>query len=379
MKQSFLIILLLCIWSCKKDPPSTASSTRLGDDTIIAPDQFKASKKQRNRESASVAILKVNDLKRKVLDSPSDAKSHKQLSELYGRMGQNKSALKHLRYARSAKGLTQKEKVSLAQLYTEVNQASQAAVIYNGLIKQDPQNWRLRNDIANVYRKEKQYNKALSIIEKILRAQKDNIFAMHTMSHIYADQKNFDMAELILQKARKLNPKNAETWNQIGILYQAKGNHTQAQKAFLVATQKNPQLVEPKLNLAQYYITHHDHNNAVKIYSDILQIEPLQLIAMYHLGVSSAALGLEDEAHNKFSQLLQLAPEHQEGLFAMGILNHYNMQDGQKALKYYRKYIALNPGLSSKHEVFNHMKRAEKMPPKIKPGTDNPSNGANKE
>ncbi|MCB1198431.1 MAG: tetratricopeptide repeat protein, partial [Deltaproteobacteria bacterium] len=363
MKKIIPILLVPIFFHGCKEAPSTLSQSN--EKKIIAPDQFQPSQRRVKQEGYSEVAYQINLHKQKVLDNPSDKRAHLVLATYYHRMGKMQQAIKHFEHADLVEPLEESKKLLLAQLYAQNNQLDKALNIYNIYTKKYPTSWKLKNDIANVYRKQQQYQKALDIVEQLLREKKDNIFAIHTLANIYADQKKYDLAELTLHRARKLNPKNAETWNQLGVTYVHIGYREEAQKSFLAATSRNPQLIQPKMNLAQSYIDHHDYNNAAKLYKDILSIEPLELTAIYHLGVSSAALGLDDAANESFIGMVKIDPQNAKAMYALGILNQYHMQDGQKAVQYYNRFIALSPGLSKQHEVFTHLKKKKKMPPKV--------------
>lgn len=364
MKKQIAIALMLAGMIGCKDAPSTLERN---ENKIVAPDQFKPTKKKAARESISEVAYQLKFRNQQVLDNPNDRKSHQILATYYKRMGKNIEAATHLEAANRVEALNENDMLMLAQLYAQTNKLRNALGIYQRFLKKYPDSWKVKNDIANIYRKQKQYSKALQIVEALIKERKDNIFAMHTLANIYLDQGRYDLAELTLHRARKLNPKNAETYHQLGLVYAKKDFRDESQTAYLAATQRNPQLLEPKLTLAQTFIDHYDFNNAVKLYRDILEIEPLQLTAHYHLGVSSAALGLEDEAQEYFLNVLRLDPTNKDIMLALGIFYQYHVQDGPKAVKYYQRFIKLNPGLSSKHEVYKHLTFAKKMPPKNPP------------
>lgn len=359
-------MVLTFVAGCKMQKPSTLS--REDEAKIIAPDQFQPSQRQK-RESISEVAYQIQTRKQNILDNPKDDRSHLILASYQKRLGNDKEAISHYEHANLIKSLPEQEELALAQLYAKNGKLDQALTIYTKYQKKYPNNWRLRNDIANVYRKQKNYASALSIVEGLLKEKNDNVFAMHTLSLIYMDQKKYDLAELTLQRARKLNPKNAETWNQLGLTYQKRDMRDEAHKSFLAATERNPQLLEPKMNLAQTYISHHDYSNASKLYLDILNIDPLNLTAIYHLGIAHAALGQDEEAEKAFLNILKLDPTNRDIMYPLGLFYQYNMQDGQKAVRYYQRFISLNAGLPKNHEVYRNMQFAEKMPPKAAPVT----------
>jgi hypothetical protein len=75
-----------------------------------------------------------------------------------------------------------------------------------------------------------------------------------------------------------------------------------------------------------------------------------------------------EEAEKIFLSILQIDPFHADSAYHLGMLYHFYMQDGEKAVEYYNRFTGMSKTkVPPTHPVFANIAAAKKLPPKNPP------------
>lgn len=130
-----------------------------------------------------------------------------------------------------------------------------------------------------------------------------------------------------LQKAAQISPKDAEVWFNSGQLYAKSGNQNQAIAALTKAVGPD---VDPKLDvkneydayfaLGEAYAANSDPNQAMKEFLTASQLQPLNAVPLYNMGVLQEQAGLRADAQTSYRSALKLDPNNAQIQMALGLL-----------------------------------------------------------
>lgn len=123
----------------------------------------------------------------------------------------------------------------------------------------------------------------------------------------------------------------------------AAGQTAQAERAFLALTQSNPELGGPHAGLGQIYLQAGKSAEAVLQFEAAVRANPKQPAVLNQLGVAYRQHGQFDKARQTYEQAIAMAPDYAVPMLNLGILNDLYLDDSQRALELYERYLLLTP------------------------------------
>ncbi|NOT77037.1 MAG: tetratricopeptide repeat protein [Cyclobacteriaceae bacterium] len=128
-----------------------------------------------------------------------------------------------------------------------------------------------------------------------------------------------------------------------------------AEKEYLEAIRLEPTTCEHVFALAQFYNDQKLFDKAVRLYEDVLNKNPRNMVASYHLGAVSATSGLQaDRGIACLNQYLAYTPRPNEPGHSDANLNlaliYEKKGDNRMAKKYYESTLAIFPGMKEAKE-----------------------------
>ena len=225
---------------------------------------------------------------------------------------------------------------ALAQVYTHLNLREEAEQTYLRALRQQPNNWSLRNRLGSFYYTNGLYKKAEEIFTQLTEITPGNPLGYSNLAAVYQVFERNDEALVLLEKARELSPRSPSVYANMGSLlfyrkrykesvakferyvelrqnrhdgwgnladaYRWAGGYDQQaveayQKAIVLARNQlkvNPNLPEPRIHIA-YYLA-----KLGEIPEALLQLDALPPITdpslLYYLGIVYELAGERDKA-----------------------------------------------------------------------------------
>jgi tetratricopeptide (TPR) repeat protein len=145
------------------------------------------------------------------------------------------------------------------------------------------------------------------------------------------------------EKARKIEPTFARIPNAIGIVQQKLGLLEQALASFQEACKLNPRDPIPRINLGGLLNHLKRPEEALPLLEKALAVDPTLAKAHYYYGVALYNVGRYKDAIAPLQQALQIEPAaHVSGWALLGNIQ-VKLGDYREAIRFYRKFIELDP------------------------------------
>lgn len=183
-----------------------------------------------------------------------------------------------------------------------------AARLYKNLLKDDPTNENLLNDLGSLYQKSGRDADAIPIYKQIISESPDNVDALNHLGGIYRRLKKFDQSIDVLEKAIIADENNIQSFYNLGFTYKLMGNYEEALQCFNRVVEENQEDVLAYNHLGSIYALQNKHEDAVSSYQRGLKVDPNHPILHLNLAKSYEKLGRLDLAANEYEASLRSKP-----------------------------------------------------------------------
>jgi len=183
-----------------------------------------------------------------------------------------------------------------------------ASRLYKNLLKDDPENVGLLNDLGSLYQKSGRDADAIPIYKQIISMSPDDVDALNNLGGIYRRVKKFDKSIEVLEKAIIADENNIQSFYNLGFTYKLMGNYEEALQCFNRVVEENQEDVLAYNHLGSIYALQNKHEDAVSSYQRGLKVDPNHPILHLNLAKSYEKLGRLDLAANEYEASLRSKP-----------------------------------------------------------------------
>ena len=224
------------------------------------------------------------------------------------------------------------------------------------------------------------YNTAINVINKALQVNGDDAMLYTKIAGLYADAGNYSSALSAYKKAVKLRPNDAFIYISMGNILQTLGDYDNAYNAFKHAQSIYPEYKYNCLNIANIEYFRKNYASAIENYNVFLNAYPNNLEASENLANVYALSNQYDKACDIYANIYKKYPSaftefekygmalfetkqyqaassmlekalaenaDSEVINAKLALTYQNLEDNDKAYKYFLKTFEINPNLTS--------------------------------
>ena len=184
----------------------------------------------------------------------------------------------------------------------------QAARIYKGLLKSDPQNVELLSSLGNLYVKSGDDEKALAYFNEIIRIDSKNVEALNSLGGVYRHLKKYDDSISVLERAVIADESNVQSFYNLGFTFKLMGKYDDALNCFNRVVEENPEDVLAFNHIGSIYALKNQHKDAVSSYLRGLKIDPNHPILHLNLAKSYDVLGEFEKAQSEYEAALKTKP-----------------------------------------------------------------------
>ncbi len=184
----------------------------------------------------------------------------------------------------------------------------QAARIYKGLLKSDPQNVELLSSLGNLYVKSGDDEKALAYFNEIIRIDSKNVEALNSLGGIYRRLKKYDDSISVLERAVIADESNVQSFYNLGFTFKLMGKYDDALNCFNRVVEENPEDVLAFNHIGSIYALKNQHKDAVSSYLRGLKIDLNHPILHLNLAKSYDVLGEFEKAQSEYEAALKTKP-----------------------------------------------------------------------
>lgn len=182
-----------------------------------------------------------------------------------------------------------------------------AAKLFVELIDENPTDPVAYINFGNLLLTVKEYEKAEKFYFKAIEVDENTATAYYSLGNLYYDQAIYDQAAILFQEAIRRGLQDADVYYLCGMSLAENKHHIQA----LPYLQRASELSEDVDKTFQY-------------------------------GLLLAELAYLDEAEELFQQILEIAADHSDALYNLGVIAVYREQN-KAAIEHFNKVIALQP------------------------------------
>lgn len=189
-----------------------------------------------------------------------------------------------------------------------------AIKLYKSLLKEDPSDLNVLNQLGASFVKSGDDEKALLYYEQILTFSPHDIDAMNSLGAIYRRLKRYEESINILQRALDEDKNTVSVNYNLGFTYKEMGNFEDAIDAFNSVIDENPEDVLAHNHLGSIYYQEKNYAKSIECFKTGLQVDPNHPILQYNLAKSYEAENFYVEAVKCYETALKARPGWIEAL-----------------------------------------------------------------
>jgi tetratricopeptide (TPR) repeat protein len=279
-----------------------------------------------------------------VKSSPADAAAHFMLASALIKLDRTEEALPHAKLANEADPSNQYYAQQLTEIYTKQKKYTEAARLYEALLRQNPTNIQYGVELAAMYVFSDQFDKAIATYDQLEKSLGVTEEIIHQKQQLYLRQNKTDkaiaearklieaepdeldyrieLAELLiandrvdqaigpLEEALRLNPDEAQAHVLLADIYRRKGDVEKCNRELRVVF-SNPNLdAEPKVRVLTGYLsmlkTVKDREEAVSLAKQLVETHPRDSRALVLYGDLLVQKGSKTEARDMYARAARL-------------------------------------------------------------------------
>jgi adenylate cyclase len=254
-----------------------------------------------------------------ISQNENSALPYKAIGAIYRDTGRYQQAIEYLEKGVLVDGDSVATAVSLASVYSLINEKDRAEKIYVDTISKSPNNWEAYEGYAYYLMMGGRYDEAIQNYEKVLDFMPENVFVLSNIASIYLYKYDFKRAAEIYEMAAKIEPSGVIFAN-IGIMYYTSGDFEKAVFFYSQALRLEPESYQYMTYIADAYkFIPGKKIVAEKYFRDVIRFANEEIsfnkdIARTYqsLAISFSYLGDIDKANEALSVAYKLEPESAE-------------------------------------------------------------------
>jgi Tfp pilus assembly protein PilF len=209
---------------------------------------------------------------------------------------------------KNAVGADPETHLLLAQMFFTIRDHASAEMIYQDLLRQDPENVTAHFMLGLNQLELGLPDQAQAEVEEALRLKEDHPYAHIVMSRIHAYQGRIEEAEQYLRQASSLDPKDPWIHNQLGYFYLSRNKPKLALEEFRRYVELAPEDPNAHDSLAEGYLRNDEMDLAEKEYLRALELKPDFDNPHFMLAQIYEHRGEKQKAIRMFQKYLQISP-----------------------------------------------------------------------
>ena len=117
------------------------------------------------------------------------------------------------------------------------------------------------------------YERNLAELKKILKANPENIDVLNNLAKLYFKENHLDKALMTCKDIIKINPHHSNTYNNIGMIYYLKCQNNKAKESYTKALHVDPNHKQALNNLGIIYYKENNFDDAIKCFKKAIKID----------------------------------------------------------------------------------------------------------
>jgi protein O-GlcNAc transferase len=224
-----------------------------------------------------------------------------------------------------------------------------AEVIYKEILKVQPDNYSVYNNLGHVLREKGELSEAIFCYRKAVEINPDIPMGYNNLANALQEKGQVDEAVKYYQKALDLKPDFDMARNNLAVAYcsigniqRGKGRSEEALNSYEEALRANPKFAEAYYCIADIFLMQNLFAEAVTFFEKALQLSSPNAELYKNIGYLFHQKGKFKEAATFYQKAIEINPDTYDAYNNLGSIFRYTGQL-EEALAYYQKAIEINP------------------------------------
>ena len=234
------------------------------------------------------------------------------------------------------------EPLSTAIIHHGKGEISKAVKIYEGILKENPENYVVLNCLGLAAHQSEQLEDAVNLIQKSIEINPNYDAALGNLGNVLVALQRYEEAIPCYLQAIDINPNLPQLHNALGIALKANGRLVEAIESYDVALKIDPDFTEAHYNKGNALVRSEIFDEAIVSFERAIAINPYLEHAHNNLGLAYVELEKYADAVRVYLVGLRLDPQNDTMQFNLG---NAKLKLGliEDAIDCYREAIAANP------------------------------------
>lgn len=211
-----------------------------------------------------------------------------------------------------------------------------------GLVKEDPENYRARQQLAVLLMDCGFNDEALQHLLYLSGKFENDDGVLYNLGIVYEKLKKFDKAKESYEKAVKIKPEATDTIYNLGLVYIELKEYDKAIKCFEQVIQTDSEDSNSYFNIGLAYFKKKDYLNAVEYFQKTVDLNDEDIYAHFYIGNIMKEFGDLDSAKEKFEKVLEISPDYSWAYYNLAVI-YYEEGSMFKAIDNLKQTVKLNP------------------------------------
>ena len=230
--------------------------------------------------------------------NPTDLLSRELLGKIYGQAGNNKLALRQLRFVVEKNPASISAYIALGNVLVNVAEYEEAGEIFNHVLKIIPDSIEARLGMADLLTHTEQSSEAEKILNQINLRTPGDVDVEFRLGNISFKNGEYDKAKQHLVNVLKRKPNHFEAHHKVALIYHLTGYIDNAISHYKKSISIKPNAVEVYIDFGTILLQSGRFSEAEKLYRKFVKLAPGSHFAVSGLIRALSLNGKVDEAYN---------------------------------------------------------------------------------
>lgn len=226
-----------------------------------------------------------------------------------------------------------------------LNKTEDALKNYEKAIKLMPNYAPPHFGMASLYQQKNLLDEAVIEYKKALKLRRHYPNVHYNLGIIYEKKNISDMAKKEYQAELQINQNHTQAQNALSRLTQQQTPQQQSESVddLQKSIEKNPNDTELHLRLGVAYGLKEQTEEAIDEFKKAIALDDSLVLAHFNLGNAYAIKNMLNEAVIEYKKTVEIKPNFAQAHLNLGVIFAYKLPNRAEAIKYWQKYVDLNP------------------------------------
>ena len=236
------------------------------------------------------------------------------------------------------KNITIEETFKIAVKYHEQNKLKEAQELYNQVLKIDPNQSAVLNNLGVILGQLGGYQKAKDCYEKAIEIDPNYSEAHNNLGLIFQAVKDYQKAINCYEKAIEINPNYANANYNLGVVFQVLAEYQKAKGYLEKAIEINPNYSLAHNNLGAIFQKLDENQKARNNFEKAIEINPNYVDAHRNLGLIFQVLAEYQKAKDCYEKAIEIDPNYKDAYWNL----HSTVSNTNEALTILKKLYKID-------------------------------------